>query len=395
MRSLSFRILLIASSYGKGLTFNFTRLALALKRRGNDVVVLSDKNEQYAELTGELFKANIKRYVHDSIDGSSPADIVNGALCIRKIIDKEGNFDIIHMGGIRHIVKAFLATKRMNEKPKLITTVCSFPRSKSGITSELYMSISPIAYSLSDKCIALCQYTKTQLTKWHVKPSKVCVIPLFAPDLEWFDNVKESRVPLKRYSLENINRPVIFYAARHVYIKGFQYFLKAAAEILRRFDATFVIGGEGELTTSLKEQAKKLGIYQHTVFTGWINNYHMPAILHKVADICVSTSLVEQLPSYIMECMAAKKPVVASAVGGVPEIVIDCLNGYLVPPYDYRKTARRIMDLLSDPEKALKMGLAGRKMIEERLNIKSSVLKLAKVYEGSRSSCAQCSTRHQ
>ena len=380
---LGFRILLIASSYGTGLTFNFTRLALALKRQGNEVVVLSAKREQYAELSRELFRADIKRYTCDSIDYAGIKGIMNGALCIRKIIDKEGDFDIIHIGGIRHIAKVFPATKWMNKKPKMITTVVSFPRSKSGRSSKLDMAISKVAYSLSDKSVAVCEYTRTQLKKWHIKPSKVCVIPLFAPDIEWFDKVKKNRVPLERYNLENVNSPAIFYAARHIHIKGFDYFLKAAAEVLRKFDATFIVGGEGTLTFNLKEQARKLGISNHTVFTGWISNYHMPYILSNIADVCVSVSLVEQLPSYIMEGMAAGKPVVASSVGGVPEVIVNEVNGYLVPPFDYEETARRITDLISDPEKARKMGLVGRKTIKEQLNMKSSVLKLLKVYEES------------
>jgi len=381
VRSLGFRILLIASSYGTGLTFNFTRLALALKRQGNEIVVLSGEKEQYAELSRELFRANIKRYICDSIDYAGITDIVNGALCISKVIDKEGDFDIIHMGGIRHIVKVFLATKWMNKKPKTVATVVSFPRSKSGSSSKLDMSISKIAYSLCDKSVALCKYTKTQLIKWHVKPTKILVIPLFAVDIEWFDKVKKIEVPLERYNLKDIENPVIFYAARHIYVKGFHYFLKAAGEVLRKFDATFVVGGRGPLTVCLQNLAEKLDISNNVVFTGWISNYHMPYLLSNVADICVSTSFVEQLPSYIMECMAAGKPVVASSVGGVPEIILNEVNGCLVPPHDFEGTAGRIIDLLNNPEKAREMGLAGRKMIEERLNMKSSVLKLLKVYE--------------
>ena len=78
-----------------------------------------------------------------------------------------------------------------------------------------------------------------------------------------------------------------------------------------------------------------------------------------------------------------RETVVTSSVGGVPEVVTNEVNGYLVPPRDYEETAHRITDLLSDPQKARKMGLAGRKIIEERLNMKSSVLKLLKIYEES------------
>ena len=375
---MSHKILLICSSSGIGLTFHFTRLAIALKRMGNEVIVLSDRKEQYAELPNELGRSGIRRYVSDAIDNSDMMGVTRGTKDIRGILKRERGFEVIHAGGVKHGAKVFFATRRLNKKPKTFATIGSLPESKIG------MSVASVSYSLFyDKCVALCNRSMETLIKWGVNPDKMCVIPLFAPDLEWFDKTKEVKINLGDYNLQDVTKPVIFYAASHLHHKGFTYYLMAASKILKNFDATFVVGGKGPLTASLKNLAEKLGISKHVVFTGWISNYHMPYILSNIADICVSTSLVEQLPSYIMECMAAGKPVVASSVGGVPEIVINEVNGYVVPPFDYEETARRITDLFSDPEKARKMGLVGRKTIEEQLNMKSSVLKLVKVYEES------------
>lgn len=375
---MSHKILLIGSSSGIGLTFHFTRLAIALKSMGNEVIVLSHRKEQYAELQNDLDRSGIRRYVSDVMDNSDIMGVIKGAKDIGRVLRKEKGFDVIHAGGVRHGVKVFFATRRLNEKAKTFATVGSLPRSKVGV------NVAAWSYNwFYDKCIALSNYTKKELVRCGVNPDKICVIPLFAPDLEWFDEAKKVEINLGDYDLQDITKPVVFYAASHFHNKGFPYYLMAASKILKKFDATFVVGGRGPLTSSLQNLAKKLGISNHVVFTGWISNYHMPYILSNIADICVSTSLVEQLPSYIMECMAAGKPVVASSVGGVPEIVINEVNGYLVLPCDYEETARRITDLLSDPEKARKMGLAGRKTTKEQLNIKSSVLKLVKVYEES------------
>jgi len=373
---VSHKILLIGSSSGIGLTFHFTRLAIALKMMGNEVIVLSHRKEQYAELPNDLDRSGIRRYVSDVMDNSDIIGVIKGAKDLRRVLREEKGFDVIHAGGVRHGVKVFFATRRLNEKPKTFATVGSLPRSKVG------MSVAACSYNwFYDKCVALSNYTKKELVKWRVDASKICVIPLFAPDLEWFDKAKRDKIPLELYNIQDVTKPVVFYAASHFHHKGFQYYLMAASKVLKRFDATFVVGGRGPLTNSFKNFAKKLGISKHIVFTGWISNYHMPHILSNVADICVSTSLVEQLPSYIVECMAAGKPAVASSVGGVPEIILNEVNGYLVPPHDFEGTAGRIMDLLNNPEKAREMGLAGRRMIEEQLNMKSSVLKLLNVYE--------------
>lgn len=378
---MAFKILLLGSSYGAGLTSKFTRLALALKRERNDVQILSSEKEQYPNLADELTKANIKLYHCNSVDSISIGGVIESTATLRQLIKKEGDFDIVHGGGITHITKMTLATRMTSEKPKTVATITSFPLMRTGITPVLVMRMSAIAYSTPDATIALCSHSQNQIMRWGFSRRKIHIIPLFAPDLEWFDKAKRERISLEQYNLEDVNDPVIFYAARHVLLKGFKYYLLAASKVLKKFDATFIVGGQGPLTRKLEHIARELNVERNTIFTGLIDNRHMPTVLHNVADICVSTSLVEQLPTYAMECMAAEKPLVASSVGGVPEIVINGVNGYLVPPHDHEETAHRMMDLLDNPEKARKMGSAGRKMIEERLNIKNSTSKLVKIYD--------------
>jgi glycosyltransferase involved in cell wall biosynthesis len=351
-------------------------LALKLKERGHEVVVLSDEKQQYLELPGELAQAGIKHYTTDAIDRLDPVSMFKGVKDLKTIFRKEGVFEIIHAGGIKHVVKTYLATKGLNEKPKTFATIRSLPRSKIGVAMAV------ISYnSLVNKSIALCNYTKREMEKWGVNSDKIVAIPIFAPDLEWFDDARRRDIPLKRYGLQHADRPVVFYAAGHVYYKGFLYYLKAAKKVLRRFDGTFIVGGQGPLTESLRDLSRRLGIHEHVFFTGWISNYHMPYVLSNIADICVSASLREQFPSYIMECMAAGKSIVATNIGGVSEAVIDGVNGYLVPPRDSTSLAKAILMLLNDPDKARQMGEKGRRIVEQRFNMDAVTSKLDDVYE--------------
>ncbi|MHA1239083.1 MAG: glycosyltransferase family 4 protein [Candidatus Odinarchaeia archaeon] len=367
------RILLIASSSNAGLTFYYTRLAIAFKRNGIDVVVVSDEREQYSCLSNELESWNVKQYKDASLHKVNLISLFEGTKFIRSIIKEEGYFDFILGGGVREGIKFWMSTRMLNNKPITISVVGSLPRNR------IERSIAGASYSMFyDKCVALCNFTKKQLTKLGISPHKIIVAPLFAPDLEWFDKTKQSKVNLEIYNLQDIRHPVVFYAAGHYSHKGFKYYLMAAAEVLKRFEATFIVGGRGPLTRSLKKLSDKIGISKNVIFTGWISNYHMPYILGSIADICVSTSLVEQIPSYVMECMAAEKPVVASGVGGVPEIIVNRVNGYLVAPHNYKEVAKCIINLLTDPRIAKEMGLAGRRIITERFNMKKSVLNLMK-----------------
>jgi len=373
--------ILIFGSSIKGLHPEPVRLAIFLKKLGNEVTVIYSGKEMYSNLTSKLINEEIKLYKCDGLESLNLPNFLESTMKIYKLLKDKDDFDILHLEGITHIVKVFLALRKINKKPKTVVTINSFPRIGCRETNILGMLLSSVAYSMTDACIALCNHSKQQLIKWGISPNKIYVLPISAPALEWFDETKKNRMLLKQYHIEDINDPVVFYVARHIPIKGFEYYLLAASKVLKKFDATFIVGGHGPLTSALKRLAKKLKIDKNVIFTGLIHNLDMPAVLYNTADICVSTSLVEQLPTYIMECMAAGKPVVASSVGGIPEIVKDGVNGYLVPPCDYKETARRIMELLNEPEKAKKMGRAGRKMVEQKLNMKVSINKLMRIYE--------------
>lgn len=370
------RILLLGFSHRIGLTFHYTRLAVALKRAGNDVVVISTNNAQYDRLSEDLKNTKVRLYSDNSMDKTNLIDTVKALKFLKSVLKKEKSFDLIVGGGVRESIKVWLSSRKLNEKPITFSVVGSLPQ----IKFERFLA--GLFYNLFyDNCIALCKYTKNQLKDLGINTQKIHVIPLFAPDLTWFDKAKISKIDLKDYDLQDLDKSTVFYAASHYCHKGFEYYLMAASEVLKKFDATFIVGGKGPLTEYLKKLADKLEISKNVIFTGWISNYHIPYILSNLVDICVSTSLVEQLPSYLMECMAAKKPIIATCVGGVPEIVINGLNGYLIPPADPQKTADYIMYLIENLKKARDMGIAGRKIVENQLNMQTSINKLLKIYE--------------
>lgn len=81
------------------------------------------------------------------------------------------------------------------------------------------------------------------------------------------------------------------------------------------------------------------------------------------------------------KCMAARKPIVATNVGGVSEAVINGVNGYLVPPRDPASLAKAILKLINNPETARKMGARGRRLVEQRFSMNVITRKLNDVYE--------------
>ena len=130
-------------------------------------------------------------------------------------------------------------------------------------------------------------------------------------------------------------------------------------------DAYFVCVGKGKLKGSLEKMAQRLGLSHRVKFTGF--RYDMLEIL-KSCDLFVLPSLWEGQGVVLMEAMAMKKPLVASKVGGVVDVVEDGKTGILVPPRDPDSLAKAIETLLNDPKLMKSMGEAGYRRVKKHFN---------------------------
>ncbi len=144
--------------------------------------------------------------------------------------------------------------------------------------------------------------------------------------------------------------------------KGFAVLIDAAATIVRqRRDIGFVLCGDGCCREELKNRAARVGLTGRFVFAGHRRDV---AELMAGADLVVIPSYTEGLPNVALEAAVAGIPVVATAVGGVPEAVLDGQTGHLVPPGDASALAQRICDLLDHPERRRQFGAAARQRME-------------------------------
>ena len=154
----------------------------------------------------------------------------------------------------------------------------------------------------------------------------------------------------------------ILFIARLVPNKDPETFIRAAAIVLARYpQAKFVLVGNGPLRVRLQEQADRMGIGHMVQFLGLRDN--IPELMRQ-ATLFVRPSTLEGMPLTILEAMASTLPVVATPVGGTPEVLKDGINGYLIPVGDHVALANSIIKLLSDPLLAKKMGQRGRELVE-------------------------------
>lgn len=162
--------------------------------------------------------------------------------------------------------------------------------------------------------------------------------------------------------------------------KDFATFLAACALVRERLKPSpirILIVGRGSLQEALERQARSLGLADDTMFLGWRKDIETVLAL---TDVFVLTSIREGLPNVVLEAMAIGKPVVASAVGGTPEVVIDGVTGLLVPPRDLRGCADAIYRLLNNPTEAAMMGERGRTRALEMFTQAQMVRQTQEIY---------------
>lgn len=162
--------------------------------------------------------------------------------------------------------------------------------------------------------------------------------------------------------------PLVATICRIDHVKALEHFLSAAARIARRRpDVRFlVVGGRAagvgpEYVAALHRRARRLGLGGRVTFTGARTD--IPRILHELS-VSVLSSLSEGLSNALLESMAAGVPVVATAVGGNPEVVDQGVTGFLVPPGDPRALGEAVLRVLESPRLAAELGRAGRVRVE-------------------------------
>ena len=172
---------------------------------------------------------------------------------------------------------------------------------------------------------------------------------------------------------------IVCIANMHHPVKGQTDLLLAMHEVLRqRPEAHLVLVGDGVRRPHLERSARQLGIAGRCHFLG--HRLDGPAILSR-ASIAVSASYSEGISNAILEGMASRLPVVATAVGGSPELVRDGVTGYLVPPGAPAALARRLVDLLASAPRRRRMGERGRRLVEREFGLEQMRRSYDALYE--------------
>jgi glycosyltransferase involved in cell wall biosynthesis len=207
-------------------------------------------------------------------------------------------------------------------------------------------------------------------------PNLIRVIPN-GVDLKRFTTARPDRRRLFPHLAERTYLVAVV-ANMNVETKGHPDLIRAAAEVLQECrDAKFLLIGDGPERTRLEAMVTELGLSETVLFLGFCND--VPDIL-ACCDLFVLPSWAEGLPNSVLEAMAAGVPVVATRVGGIPEIIDDGKSGLLVAPKDPQALARAILRLLGDKELAKRFATCARERVQEEFSFERLLSQLDRLY---------------
>jgi len=218
------------------------------------------------------------------------------------------------------------------------------------------------AMNFADNILSVSEDLKLHIVNLGVREDKVHVVPN-GVDTEKFKSVG------KEYARNLLNLPqdknIILFVGALRKIKGVDYLIEAAKDFVDIDTELYMVGRDDGLGKSLEKRARELKITNSIKYTGPVNHDDIPLWI-SASDILVLPSLSEGRPNVVLEALSCEVPVVATDVGGIPELIIDGETGYLVPSKNPVELAEKINKLLEDESKREKMGQVGRKSIIQR-----------------------------
>jgi len=291
--------------------------------------------------------------------------------------------DIVHAHGHPYI-SSYLAFKiaKKYEKPLILTqhnTFIDFQSSLNILEQFNDWVIGSGVLKDADKVITVSRKTREYVLKLGADDSKISVI-YNGVDQNFFYpmNKEKSR---KQLGLPRSDI-IILTVRRLVYKNGLDTLIKSASLLTREYpNLLFIVIGNGPDRNIIAKRIKQLGISSNVRLTGFVPEEALPLYYNAADYFVLPSNSGEGLPMVLLEAMACGLPVIATTVGGTPEIIRDMINGALVPPRNQEALAKAISNLLSLKKESQAIGIKNRKIVEANLTWDKNVHRLIEIYE--------------
>jgi glycosyltransferase involved in cell wall biosynthesis len=329
------------------------KLVLALRQRGYEVVVVTrhESFEQPDEVTyGDV---PIRRFPF--YQAFEQRDVRQLAEILRQVVRLKRSFrpDFVHVNFLGPSAVFHRQTFAAHPAPLLVTLRGMLPdqffQAGSGLSS-----VFGLANWISANALAALEPVRRNLPAMAERSSVI---------YDGLDPLTDPPDPLQ------FEAPRLLCVGRLAPEKGFDLAVSAFVGLSQRFPtARLIIGGDGPERPSLERQVAELGLTSRVDFVGWVAPKRVQALMNS-ASLVVLPSWTEALPLVAAEAGQVARPVVATRVGGMPEVVVDGETGLLVEPGDSMALEAAIASLLEDPPRAERLAQAARRRAEELFSL--------------------------
>lgn len=304
--------------------------------------------------------------------GKEKADVIHAHMPPRFFADCVSTLHKLGFFGAAPLILSFHLY--VENAPSLIRAISTFH----------YMTISRLMFRDCDRIIVPTEsYRSFLMSRFNISSKKINVIPC-GIDLDLFNPKKFEKGKAKKGLGKSSGKTVLFLGRLDVQgaeQKGLHYLLEAVPMVAKEFsDVKFVIAGGGERLRYFRDLCRKSGIVPYVEFMGKVPRSQIPMIF-SIADVFVLPSLYESFGIVLCEAMAMKKPIVATRIRGIVDVVDDGKTGFLVEPKNSRELAHAILEILSDDALANRLGEAGRKSVEKKYDWNFVTQHTLQVYE--------------
>ncbi len=298
--------------------------------------------------------------------------LLSGSFSIIKLCLRE-KFDVIHVHWtVPHFWFGFLG--RLVSKAPIVSTFYGVELRWVKSKIPLFKPFLKWSIKKSNKVIAISEHTNKEVTALCKR--EVQIIPY---------GVSLSEKDLKKEKSSSKNK-IILFVGRLVERKGVSYLIEAFSKIAEETQAELVIVGQGPEKEKLEQLAKQKHSDYKIIFADFVNdeelrNYYENCSVFVLPAITDEKGDTEGLGVVLIEALNYKKPVIASNVGGITDIVIDGKTGLLVPEKNSEELAKALEKILSDVSLANRLGEEGYNYVKEKFAWERIIGELKKVYE--------------
>lgn len=349
------RVLHIITRLDKGGSADNTLLSvLGLNKEVFKVDLLSGRTNFPSPKLTQLKEQNLIQYkeIGQLVRAIHPFKDISALSQLYQYI-KKGRYDIVHTHSSKAGLLGRLAARMAGVKHIIHTPHGHIFYGYYGrCLSFMFIILERWAARFTEKIITLTNSGKEEHVQYKIAPAHKFITIHSGLELGSLQPSDTKNDVAKEFNIDKSDK-LIGTVARLVPIKGHEFLVKAAPLVLQHYpDTTFLLIGDGPLRKKLENLAQQLNFFDKIVFSGMRED--IPRLLNAI-DIFVLPSLNEGMGRVLIEAMVLAKPIVATRVGGVPDVVEDGSSGLLVPPADPDALADAICTIMKNPALASKL----------------------------------------